>query len=222
MGARRGCARRSVTALALLAVVVSASCGGSWAGPADPGRFARTDLATIVLSADDAPPGTSYVGAVSGFQDLRTFARDAEELGQLREDGFVVGHLALYFPRSHADGSAPLTTRSVIVQGIAGLFRTSAGARSALVRFVDDLRDRQIPAATEVITGPLGDQAFGLAGDTTDGSHVVVYAWRLDNLVLAVSGSGRIDPETLRRIVRLVQARAADSGRTVAEPVSAG
>jgi hypothetical protein len=211
MGARRGWFRRDAAALALLAllaVVVGGSCGGSWAAPTAPARFARTDLETIVLSADDAPAGTSYVGVVSGFQDLGTFARDAQELGHLREDGFVVGHLALFFPRSHTDGSAPLTTRSVIVQGITGLFRTAAGARSALVRFVGDLRDRQIPAATEVITGPLGDQGFGLAGDTPDGSHVVIFAWRLDNLVLAVSGSGPIGRATVRRLVSLVNERA--------------
>jgi hypothetical protein len=209
MGARRAGARGSVAALALAGALASAACGGAWDEAAPPGAIARTDLEAIVLSAADAPTGTAYVAAVSGFQDLRTFARDAEELGDLRRDGFVVGHLALFFPRSHAEGSQTLTARSVIVQGITGLFRTAAGARSALERFVGDLRDRQIPAATQVITGPLGDQAFGLTGDTPDGSHVLIFAWRVDNLVLAVSGSGRIAPATVRAIVRSLDARAA-------------
>jgi hypothetical protein len=209
MGARRAGVRGSVVALVLAGALASTACGGAWDAAAGPGAIARTDLEAIVLSADDAPAGTAYVGPVSGFQDLRTFARDAEELGYLRRDGFVVGHLALFFPRSHTEGSEGLTTRSVIVQGITGLFRTAAGARSALERFVGDLRDRQIPAATEVITGPLGDQAFGLTGDTPDGSHVLIFAWRVDNLVLAVSGSGRIAPATVRAIVRSLDARAA-------------
>lgn len=212
MGARRGCARRSVVPIALLGALAGGACGGSWDAPAPHARFARTDLETIVLSATDAPSGTTYVEGSSGFQDLRTFARDAEELGHLREDGFVVGHLALFFPRSHTEGSGALTTRSPIVQGITGLFRTAAGARSALERFVGDLRDRQIPAATEVLTGPLGDQAFGLTGETPDGSRVLIFAWRVDNLILAVSGSGRIDPATVRAIVRSLDARATAAG----------
>jgi hypothetical protein len=195
--------------VAIALLVAGTACGGSWADPAPEARFARTDLETIVLSTDDAPMGTAYVEGVSGFQDLRTFARDAEELGHLREDGFVVGHLALFFPRSHTEGSEALSTHSVIVQGITGLFRTAAGARSALERFVGDLQDRQIPAATEVLTGPLGDQSFGFSGETPDGSHVLIFAWRIDNLILAVSGSGPIDPSTVRAIVRSLVARAA-------------
>jgi hypothetical protein len=205
MGARRPGARRGAASLALLAITV-VSCGGAWRQAEEPG-FARTDLETIVLSSDDAPRGTAYVGAISGFQDLRTFARDAEELGHLRADGFVVGHLALFFPEAHARGEASLTTRSVIVQGITGLFRSAAGARSALTRFVGDLRDRQIPSATEVLTGPLGDQAFGLTGRTPDGSHVLIFAWRVDNLVLAVSGSGRIAPRDVRAVVDVLVER---------------
>lgn len=200
------------TSIVLLAAAVGTSCGGAWEAPAPPPSFARTDLETIVLSADDAPRGTTYVEGYSGFQDLRTFARDADELGHLREDGFVVGHLALFFPSDHADGSEPLTTHSVIVQGITGLFRTGAGARSALERFIADVHDRQIPAATQVITGPLGDQAFGLTGETPDGSHVLIFAWRIDNLILAVSGSGPIARSDVRAIVRSLNDRATAAG----------
>lgn len=211
MGARRPRARRSVAALALVVGLAAASCAGEWEDQAVPARFSRIDLTSIVLSADDAPAGTSYVDAVSGFQDLRAFARDAEELERLREDGFVAGHLAVFFPASHAgaDASSPLTTRSVIVQGITGLFRSSSGAGSALVRFVDDLRDRQIPDAIDVAPGRLGDQAFGLTGVTPDGSRVLIFAWRVDNLVLAVSGSGRIAAADVRGVVDLVNGRAA-------------
>jgi hypothetical protein len=211
MGAPRARARRSATALILLALMGGASCGSAWRVDPPPGRIARTDLEAIVLSTDDAPRGTAYVVTVSGFQDLRTFARDAAELTHLRRDGFVVGHLALFLPRSHEEDSAPLTTRSVIVQGITGLFRSAAGARSALERFVQDLRVRQIPTAADVGTGSLGDQAFGLAGDTADGSHVLIFAWRVDNLVLAVSGSGRIGADEVRRIAGVVDARAAEA-----------
>jgi len=220
MGARRGCARRGVVAFVVLVAVHGTSCGGAWDPAPASGRIARTDLPTIVLTADDAPAGTAYVEAVSGFQDLGTFARDAEELGLLRRDGFVVGHLALFFPRSHAEGSQALTPRSVIVQAITGLFRTGAGARSALERFVADLRERQIPSATEVVTGSLGDQAYGLSGDTPDGSHVLILAWRVNNLVLAVSGSGRIAPAAVRAIVRSLEARAAAAGRSVRATLS--
>jgi hypothetical protein len=67
---------------------------------------------------EDAPDGTAYVDGVSGFQNHR-FARDATERAHLVDDGFQVGHLALFFPSGHANGGAPepLTNRSTIVRG---------------------------------------------------------------------------------------------------------
>ena len=125
---------------AALVALFAAGChsGGGPATPsAAPGPYTRADVDAIVLGPDDAPDGTAYVDGVSGFQDLEAFARDATERAHLVEDGFQVGHLALFFPSGHANGGPPepLTNRSMIVQGITGLFRDPDGAERSLERY---------------------------------------------------------------------------------------
>ena len=75
--------------------------------------------------------------ASRGRQNLAAFARDGVELAHLRDDGFEIGHLSLFFPAGHTNGGAPkpLTNDSVIVQGIAGLFHDADGAERSLERY---------------------------------------------------------------------------------------
>ena len=101
----------------------------------------------------------------SGFHELDAFARDDVERGHLVDDGFEIGHVALFLPPDSVDGDPPLTNDSVIVQGIAGLFHDADGAGSSLERYVEDLRTRQVPGAIDVPADGLGD-------------HVVRAAWR--------------------------------------------
>lgn len=204
-------ARRSV-AVAALALLVAAGChadGGS-ATESERGPFTRADVDAIVLGPSDAPEGTSYVDGISGLQDLQAFARDDVELAHLEEDGFQVGHLALFFPSGHADGGAleSLTNHSTIVQGITGLFRDAAGAERALGRYVQDLRARQLPGARDVPAAGLGETSFGLRGKTPDGARVQMYVWRTGNLILALSATGPVDPAEVRALADLVNARA--------------
>ncbi len=175
----------------------------------DVGPYTRADVDAIVLGAADAPAGTAYVDAVSGFQDLQAFARDRAELGHLVEDGFEIGHLALFVPRGRVDGGAPepLTNRSTIVQGITGLFHDAAGAERSLERYVADLRSRQLPSARVESAAGLGDVSFGLRGKTPDGARVQMYVWRIGNLVLAISGSGPMEPAEIRALADLLDGR---------------
>ena len=195
--------------LALL-LVASTACRSGTNEPVAPGQFTRADLDAIVLRASDALPATAYVEAVSGFKTLRSFARDEEELGHLKEDGFRVGHVVLFLPadRVNATGpTAPLTNESVIVQGIAGLFHDADGADRSLERYVEDLRTRQLPDASEVTADGLGDRSAGLRGVTPDGSRVLVFVWRVDNVILVVSGSGPLPADEVRALADLVNAR---------------
>jgi hypothetical protein len=202
--------RRSLAVLAVSAILATGCHSVAASSPTARGRFTRADVEAIVLRPSDAPTGTAYVDAVSGFQDLTTFARDDVELGHLRDDGFQVGHLALFFPAGHTNGGAPkpLTNDSVIVQGIAGLFHDADGAERSLERYVDDLRSRQMPDAHGVASDGLGDRAFGLQGTTPDGARVLMYVWRVDNVILAVSGSGPVDGADVRALADLVNGRA--------------
>jgi hypothetical protein len=123
------------------------------------------------------------------------------------DDGFQIGHVALFLPPASVDGETPLTNDSVIVQGIAGLFRDADGAGNSLERYVDDLRTRQVPGAADVPADGLGDQAFGLRGKTPDGADVQIFAWRIGNLLLVVSGSGRMTPEQVRDLADVIDGR---------------
>ena len=169
--------------------------------------FTRADVDAIVLGPDDAPDGTTYVEDASGFHELDAFARDDVERGHLVDDGFVIGHVALFLPPDSANGDTPLTNDSVIVQGIAGLFHDADGAGSSLERYVEDLRSRQVPGAIDVPADGLGDQSFGLRGETPDGAEVQIFAWRIENLLLVISGSGRMTPEQVRGLADVLDGR---------------
>ena len=92
---------RGTVGLSVIASLILASCTvhlGSDEASSAPGSFHREDLDAIVLTPDDAPPGTGYAAALSGFQDLDAFAKDAQERSDLIDDGFVVGHVSLFGP----------------------------------------------------------------------------------------------------------------------------
>jgi hypothetical protein len=181
------------------------SGSGSGAGA----TFSRRDLDAIVLMPSDAPEGTEYSSAVSGFQDLKAFAADANEAAALREDGFVVGHLALFAPVGHAEPGqgSPLPLDAPFAQEITGLFGSGEGASDALHRFTTRVRTKQMVDAITPEPLAFGDESFAIEGNV-DGSHVVLYAWRDGNLVLALSGVGSLSPEALRSLAELVQERA--------------
>jgi hypothetical protein len=206
---RRTVARLSLAVAALALFTVGCHSDGGSSTASEPGPYTRADVDAIVLGPNDAPEGTSYVDGVSGFQDLKAFARDDVELGHLQEDGFQIGHLALFFPNGHADGGAPepLTNRSIIVQGITGLFGDADGAERSLERYVQDLRTRQLPDAHVIPADGLGDRSFGLQGTTPDGARVRMYVWRTGNLILAVSASGPVGPGEIRSLADLLDGR---------------
>ncbi len=205
-------ARRRPLPLVVIVAFLLGAVACSSSGPPPHGRFTRARLDAIVLGPSDAPSGTTYVDSASGFDEVQAFARDARELRFLQRDGFEVGHVALFFPSDHVNtsgGTSPLTNDSVIVQGIAGLFHDADGAERSLERYLGDLRNRQIPGAKDIPSDGLGDRAFGLQGTTPDGAHLLVYLWRVDNLILVVSGAGPILSTEVRGLADLVDGRAA-------------
>ena len=137
----------------------------------------------------------------------RPFARDDVEREHLVDDGFEIGHVALFLPPDSVNGATPLTNDSVIVQGIAGLFHDADGAGSSLERYVEDLRSRQVPGAIDVPADGLGEQSFGLRGQTPDGADVQIFAWRIENLLLVISGSGRMTSEQVRGLADVIDGR---------------
>jgi hypothetical protein len=173
-----------------------------------PRPFTQQDLAVIVLGRRDAPAGTEFAPRYSVDQNIDQFASDDEESMALRQDGFVVAHVALFVPRGQLDDDAlPAEHGAVFVQAIAGLFETSEGAGSALSRYVANLRSPQLTDEVRVDAGGLGASSEGLRG-IADGEKVTVYAWRTANLVLVVSGSGTMPVPDVRALADVMQRRA--------------
>jgi hypothetical protein len=173
-----------------------------------PSPFTADDLASIVLGRGDTPKGTEFASAFSTDQTIDQFASDSEELTQLRQDRFVLGHVSLFVPTGQLDHDAPpAEPGTIFVQCIAGVFETAAGADTSLRRYVANLRAFQLRGEVRIAAGGLGDSSEGLRG-RSDGEDVTVYAWRTANLLLVVSGSGTIVPEAVRALADLVQRRA--------------
>jgi hypothetical protein len=78
----------------------------------------------------------------------------------------------------------------------------------SLERDVGDLRSRQLPDATDIASDGLGERAFGLKGTPPDCARVLMYVWRVDNLILAMSGSGPVDGADIRTPADVVNGRA--------------
>ena len=174
----------------------------------DPRPFTVRDLPAVALGRGDAPAGTEFAPQYSVDQTIDEFASDDEELTALRVDAFVVAHVTLYVPEGQLQETAPpVEPGDVFVQGVAGLFETSAGADSSLRRYVANLRAFQLRHETRISAGGLGDSSEGLRGKA-DGESVTVFAWRTDNLLLVVSGSGAIGSGDVRALADLTQRRA--------------
>ena len=187
-----------------LAFVALAACSST---PSATARYEPADLAGIELVPTDAPSGLAYVPEFSGDQDLDAFARDATEKAALTADGFELGNGALFVPSDRASGGH-LTPKDPIVQGTVAVFARDDGASSSLVRFLTDLRERQLTGARDRDAAALGDEAYRMDATNGDGAPVTVLAWRRANLVMVVIGTS-FPSSSVEGLARLVDGRAA-------------
>lgn len=203
---------RALGAVVVVAVLAVA-CGPS-------GRFTASDLPRIVLRADDAPDGTRLVEERGGSQDLEAFATTPAERRALVADGFVRGYVVYFAPDTYFATTPPSDAEleaAVSAQVIAGLFEGIDGARSSLDRYVEDLSTRQVPGAATEPSDQLGQEAVRLEGEAPDGTAVIAYLWRVDNLVLVVAGSGPIRDAVVLGLARTVDARTHDAASPAAD-----
>jgi hypothetical protein len=170
--------------------------------------FTPADLPRIVLQEDEAPAGTRR-SSLSGASDLDGFARDERERDALQKDRFVAGYVAYFPPESYFLRQAG-SPDDVSFQAIAGLFEAEDGASASLRRYVQDLRARQMRDASDVPSVGLGEESFGLFGSAAvDGSPLLIYAWRVRNLVLVLAASGPVERSDALALARTMDVRAA-------------
>lgn len=178
-------------------VVACGRSGRWWSWRSWPSRAVRAPgsrrLPRIVLRADDAPDGTRLVEERGGSQELE--ATTPAERRALVADGFVRGYVVYFAPDTYFATTPPSDAEleaAVSAQVIAGLFEGIDGARSSLDRYVEDRSTRQVPGAATEPSDSSGQEAVHLEGEAPDGTAVIAYLWRVDNLALVVAGSGPI------------------------------
>jgi hypothetical protein len=203
-----------ILAVAIVVVTASACASGGDA-------LEREDLPVIILQADEAPEGTRKVADVGGEQDLDVFARDATERAALVEDGFLAGYVVYFAPEASFAPGGSADDDAVAFQAIAGLFRDADGASSSLHRYLDDLRTRQIESVVTLEAVDVGEESFGLRGRApADGSPLLVYLFRVRNVILVVSGSGPVDEAAVAAAAEAMAARATGGTVRAEGPVS--
>jgi len=203
---------RAVWAVVLVGLLAGA-CGSSMG-------FTPDDLPRIVLRASEAPDGTRVVEERGGSQDLEAFATSPSERRALVADGFVRGYVVYFAPQTSFAPTRPSDAEleaAVSVQVIAGLFEGSEGARSSLDRYVEDLSTRQVPGAATEPWDALGEEAYRLEGEAPDGSSVIAYLWRVENLALVLAGSGPIPDPVVLGLARTVDARTRNAASPAAD-----
>ena len=118
------------------------------------------------------------------------------------------GYVSYFLPESYFDSGGTLEPGSLAYQVIAGVFEDANGASRSLSRFTDDLRGRQLEGAETIAAPDLGDESHGLSGrSSSDGTEVVVFLWRRDNLILVLVGSGPVDEAAMTAAARAMAVR---------------
>src|SRR5437763_30053 len=142
----------AVFAIALFTAAAVAACGTAR-------KVAETkqrSLATFVLKASEAPPGTRYAPQTSGPGTLERQGLSMRSLQQLRSFGFESDYGRQFYGTKPRKG---ITSAS----SIAARFRSSDGAAKGL-RFLERRLLDQHPQVKPVSTSGLGDEGWAYGG----------------------------------------------------------
>ncbi|MGZ4127704.1 MAG: hypothetical protein ACXVQX_10660 [Actinomycetota bacterium] len=178
-------AKRTVAFLALCAIVFTA-CGGKAK------NFTSADLASVILSQSDTPPGMTYIADGSGPKTLDDFTSDSAEKAALTSDGFLAANQVFFANQSAIStlsGGGALTDARVVA-AIALVLKTAEGAHKAL----GYEHQHDISTGTNVTTisvPKIGDESVGIHG-TPQGFPFTGYvvSWRVGNAIFAVLVAG--------------------------------
>lgn len=206
--------RVRLTAVLLALVLPSASCSQ----PAAPEElefrtdFAATDLAEIVLQADEAPPGTDFVEETSGPFALEEFwpssccPTQQEAFG---DAGFSSAYGSIFEKPGHSGD--PIDTRSgfEVVSSQAVLFLHDEGASEAMLAWIDYYAAPELgPAPSE----GLGEESAAFVGNPNAPAEALfLYFWRIGPLLLNLrvsAGTGSVGIEDVRPLVDRINERA--------------
>jgi hypothetical protein len=162
-----------LTAAAALALVGLAS-GSS--------LFTRRDLPRLVFAKGDAPPGTALNPKNVGVGFLEREGGNGDFFRLLRPHGFVADAGSEFYGTPKAIAYA---------ESLAFLFKSARGASSALAALHAAIR--QLGSGIKDVAAPkLGSESWGVSGTFAPKSPPgYFYMWREQNVVLALTMSGR-------------------------------
>jgi hypothetical protein len=163
----------------IFAAALLAGCGGG------DHRYARDDLAKVVLRPSEPPTGLLYWRLQSGPNMLEKEGQEsAAGLRILRPLGFRGDYGSQFVPRSR---SAPVQ----YAESFAVLFRDENGARKAVAIFKRRQR-RSGHGVRELDASGLGDDSWALRGVFFPGSPpTFFYIWRRANLMIGFALAGK-------------------------------
>ncbi len=189
----------------LVLAVALTGCGAT--------TYTREDLPRLVLQQSQAPEGTQFVHASSGYKSLEEYAKDDQiKKVALQNAGYVTSYFTFFLsPRFYGPGKdGTISTEGSLADSFVLLFETPEGAskglqivEEAVRRDGKDLRDR--PA------DDIGDEAIGIKGTLQVGLPPgYLFAWREGNVVLGLVAAGapdNINEQAVRVLVDQMRAR---------------
>ena len=195
---------RRFLALVLL-VATAVGCGGG-----DP-TITSQQLATIMPSSADAPPGTTLGASESGPRTLVEFVSETDVRRKLEQLGFKVAYQATFATPAFPADPSKAPPGAALYGAFAVVLRDGKAATNGLA-FYSKRVQKRAKDATPVVTEELGPDAFAYRFSSLPEAPLpgAVYFWRVGNALFSVVGAGNPGPEpaAVRALATTIDRRA--------------
>ena len=174
------------------------------------------DLARIMPSATDAPPGTQIDAESSGPQvELEEFVTDIDVRIRLSQLGFKVAWTTSFATANYVPDKDKAPLGSAFYGTFAAILKDEKAAADGFDFYVRRLKDRAQDFTPLVMQG-LGEEVFSFRFSTLDDTPLpgLAILWRVKNGLFSLVGVGNPspDPKVARGLAAKIAARAEKAG----------
>ncbi|MEX2554070.1 MAG: hypothetical protein WEB06_00375 [Actinomycetota bacterium] len=185
------------------------ACGGSSA-------LTAKNLARIMPSATDAPPGTQIDAESLGPKvELEEFVTDIEVRIRLSQLGFKIGWITSFATANYVPDKDKAPVGSAFYGTFAVILRDEKAAADGFDFYVQRLKDRA-QDFTPLVMQDLGEEVFSFRFSTLDDTPLpgLAILWRVKNGLFSLVGVGNPapDPKVARGLAAKIAARAEKAG----------
>lgn len=196
---------RSLFAVAGLLFV---ACGGGQ-------TITPKDLARIMPSASDAPPGTQIDETTVGPQKLDEFVTDTNVKTRLSRLGFRVAYLAAFATPNYVPDKDRAPAGSAFYGTFAVVLKDGKAAEAGFDFYQERLKSRA-KDFTPIVARDLGEEVFAFRFSELDDTPLpgLAMLWRRGNALFSVVGVGSPDPapKVTRALATKIDRRAEATG----------